>query len=482
MGYSNDIDFVDIEEQVKLLAKSCDLFSQMHSFVTQTEIGGMMHNILLGIRRLENSISHIVSRQEMTLLDMVNFKIDFVRRQIGYINSDLKLSQSFDVDKKDEEDTTDWDAMLDLENEEVPFTIGDNYDAYNKTRYFLMSSIRRNYYETEDRIKSIISKLGELEILKTRIERSEETQREIYMNMMEDYRNTEWRQDRDSYILQVNTSIKKDSAKGISLIETLNKELSALVMTHLNSFMPTPLRNLYNTVVNHRHHPFEVIIRHKKKLKEDDITTYFSFLFRYSTLKEHIDSIMLEEPLIGQYEKLFTSQAAKEYVDLLIPAIWAYGGIENKEHFAILLLVMMELGLAKANTNPYLPMANYANEINVDDEELRFKEGKNKQSMITKVAGMFSDIQFCKLEFGETGAIELSVDKMKEYQMVYWRCFTILNQRGLRMPKEIKVASYLKNSHPSINLSVIMEGFPNEQLIRLNFLRSVLRRETHVFG
>ena len=71
---------------------------------------------------------------------------------------------------------------------------------------------------------------------------------------------------------------------------------------------------------------------------------------------------------------------------------------------------------------------------------------------------------------------------MKEYQMVYWRCFVILNQRGLRMPKEINVAHYLKNPHPKIDLSIIMEGFSRENLIKLNFLRSVLRRETLVFG
>lgn len=474
MGYSTDVDIFEIEEQVRLLEKACDLYSQMYSFVTQTEVGGMMHNILLGIRRLESSVSQLIIRQNKTLLDVVPFKIDKIRKKLGYISSDLKLSQTFDVDKKDEEDTTDWDKMIVLENEGAPFTIGDNYEAYKNTRLFLMSNTRRYYYEAEERINNIIRKLGELETLKKHIDKNEDTQRKIYMEMMTDYRDTEWRQDRDSYILQVNSSIKKDKEKGIAIIETLKKELRGLEMTHLNSFMSKPVRSLYNTVINFKRYPFEAIVRHKKVLKEDDITTYFSFLFKHSTLKEHIDSIPLGEPLTGQYKKLFTSKAAKEYIDILAPVLTMYGGLDGKEHYGVLLLVMMDLGLAQTDSKPYLPMMNYANE--------RLDGAFEEQSMISKTAKPLLEACFCELEYEDVGETTLTVEKIREYQDVYWRCFTILNQRGLRMPNEKKVASYLKNPHKNINLSVIMEGFRAELLIRLDFLRSVIRKETLVFG
>jgi len=50
------------------------------------------------------------------------------------------------------------------------------------------------------------------------------------------------------------------------------------------------------------------------------------------------------------------------------------------------------------------------------------------------------------------------------------------------VPKKRKLASYLQTPDPNISLDVIMEGFPMEYRIRLDYLRSTLRRETLVFG
>ena len=482
MGYTDDIIKGNIEEWVDHLEKMCHLFAQSYIYLSQTEFGGAMHNILLGIRRLRNAVLQVANEQRNTLLIVTPIKTNKILQVLGHIRSDISVPQSFDVEKKEEEDTTDWNALIKIENNDSPFNIGDDYEEYHKTRFFLMSSIRRNYFESVDYIKEIISLLKEIDDRSIKIETNIDTQRTIFNKMLDDYRKTEWSQDRSDFIAQVNATIDENNEKGIVLFDTLKSVLSELKHMHLNSFMPAYIKRVYRTVINQKRQPYEAIVRNRKKLTVDDISDYFSFLFRYQTLKEHIDSIPLLKPSVGEYADLFTCQAAILYVKMLKSVIWVHGGIENKEHFAILYLAMKDLGLAKADTSPFLLMANFANEINESDDRLVFKEGKNKQAMITKVAGKFNNTRFCELEFGEAGPTGFTEDKMKEYQMVYWRCFVILNQRGLRMPKEINVAHYLKNPHPKIDLSIIMEGFSRENLIKLNFLRSVLRRETLVFG
>ena len=124
-------------------------------------------------------------------------------------------------------------------------------------------------------------------------------------------------------------------------------------------------------------------------------------------------------------------------------------------------------------------MKDYANEMNID-EGLRFERD---YSIFSKMFGWLGDDNsFCELEWGNVGNTQFTEDNIQEYQDVYWRCFTILNQRGLRMPNEIKVASYLKNPHPDLRMNVVMDNYTQDQLTRLYFLRSTIRRETLVFG
>lgn len=472
----------NIDEQVDHLEKKCHLFAKSYTYLSKTEFGATMHNILLSVRRLESAIRQITEYQHSTILNVVPFKTNSVLISFGHIKTDISLAQPFDVDNRDEEDCTDWDAMIKLENKETPFTLGDDYEEYNKTRYFLMSSIRRNYFETTDRIKQISQLLRELEEHERRIEKDLDLQINLYNMMLEDYRNNEWAQDYNSYILQVNEEISDGQENGDDMIAIMKEELGKLKSEHLHSYMPAPVKRLYNTVVSLKRPPYEAMVRYRKKLTEDDISDYFSFLHKYNTLKNHIDSIPLLAPVTGRYEKLFTSRAAKEYMDILKPVIWTYGGIEKKGHFAILLLVMNDLGISQIKNTPYLQMMYYANEININDESLRFTDNKDQQSMISKVGGMIGNTPFCELEFGEIGDSKFDEDKIREYQKLYSRCFRIINQRGLRIPKEIKIASYIKEADPNVNMSAIMGDYPREKLIRLDFLRSVMRRETLIFG
>lgn len=468
----------NIEEQLNHLATYCSLFAQSYSYLSQTEVGAEMNNVLLGVRRLENNIEKVAKRQERTLLNVVPFKIKDALQLIGHIKSDISLTQPLrDKGWEEKQEVTDWDELIRQENKTSPFTIGDDYDDYHKTRYFLTSKIEPNCEETNRRLDNIIRLIREIELQNNKIEGNIKTQRDLYNNMVNEFRENDWRLDRDSFIQQEREALEDEENKGKDKIDILKKELLEIKQTHLNSYMPNYVKKVYRTVLNQRITPYEAIVRQRNKLSEDDITDYFSFLFRFSTLKEYIESIPLLMPLTDRYKDLFTCRAAKEYCDLLSPVILLGGGIEEKGHFAILLMVMSDLGLAQIALKPYKEMMLYANEINKADRTLKFKE----QSRINQVSLLFEQSPICELNYGEVGETGLDSKKIKELQDVYWRCFTILNQRDLRMPKEIQVASYLLKPHPDINLSLYMDNYTDNQLVRLNFLRSVLRRETLVF-
>ena len=479
MGYSEDYVKSNIEEWVEHLEKMCHLFAQSYNYLSQTEFAGAMHNIKLGIRRIGNIILQVADEQRSTLLNVTPFKTSKLIQAFGHINSDITFPQSFDVDKREYEDNTNWDDLIRIENHNNPFNIGDDYDEYRDARRFLLSRIRVNYYESVDLIKYIIKLLNELDEQAQKIESSIEAQRELYNKMWENYRKTEWSQDRLDFIEQVKATIKDETKKGKEQYDILKSELRELKQMHLNSFMPAPVKRLYNTVVNQRRPPYEAIVRNRKRLSEDDISDYFSFLFRYNTLREHIESIPLLMPLTGKYEKLFINKAAKAYVDILRPALSLYCEINEKGKYPILLMTMRDLGLSPAENKPFVQMKDYANEMSTG-VELRFDKG---HSIFSKMFGWLGEgNRFCELEWGDVGNTQFTEEHIQEYQDVYWRCFTILNQRGLRMPNEIKVGSYLKTPHPNLRMDVVMENYTSEQLIRLNFLRSTIRRETLVFG
>jgi hypothetical protein len=281
-------------------------------------------------------------------------------------------------------------------------------------------------------------------------------------------------------VQQVRSDVAEEVKQGKSAIDVLRAKLVNMRQKRLDSYMPAHVRRLYDSVVTADCPTYVAIVEGRKELTEDDITDFFSFLYRYSLLKNHIDSVHLLKPVTGDYDKLFTSWAAKKYVTLLSPALMMLGGIQEKGHFAILLMVLRDLGLSPKESTPYLQMKNYANEINEKDDALLFG---TDHSIFSKTVGQVGDTSFCKLEQGDAGDSKFEVEKLKEYQTVYHRCLTILNYFGLRRPEEMKSAAYLKESNPTIEvLSDYMSIYPEGVRMRLSFLCSVLRRETLVFG
>ena len=408
-------------EQIVELNKMCSSLCMIQPRQSKADTDASMQSIVAGVRRLESNISMIADRQRVTLLNVVPFDVRKVLQTLGYIR---------------------WDITL----------VGGSDDAIKA-------------------IDNMISLVRELESLNQKIEGDAATQCDLYNKMVEDYRAKEWSREYRSFVRQVKEDIDVDIKAGMTESDAFRRELKNLRQTHLN-------KRLYDCVVNQDCPLYEAIVRDREKLSDDDLLDLFSFLFRYSTLKGHIDSVNLLKPITGKYDKLFTCWAAKEYVERMSP-ILLISGILEKGHFPILLMVMRDLGLSPKDNKPFVQMKNYANEINTAIEELRFDKD---HSLFSKMFGWLGDASFCELEYGEIGDTGFDPQKIKEYQDVYLRCFTILNQHGLCVPKERKLASYLQTPDPNISLDVIMEGFPMEYRIRLDFLRSTLRRETLILG
>ena len=415
-------------EQIVELNKMCSSLCMIQPRQSKADTDASMQSIVAGVRRLESNISMIADRQRVTLLNVVPFDVRKVLQTLGYIR---------------------WDITL----------VGGSDDAIKA-------------------IDNMISLVRELESLNQKIEGDAATQCDLYNKMVEDYRAKEWSREYWSFVRQVKEDIDVDIKAGMTESDALRRELKNLRQTHLNSYKPARIKRLYDCVVNQDCPLYEAIVRDREKLSDDDLLDLFSFLFRYSTLKGHIDSVHLLKPVTGKYDKLFTCWAAKEYVERMSP-ILLISGILEKGHFPILLMVMRDLGLSPKDNKPFVQMKNYANEINTAIEELRFDKD---HSLFSKMFGWLGNASFCELEYGEIGDTGFDPQKIKEYQDVYLRCFTILNQHGLCVPKERKLASYLQTPDPNISLDVIMEGFPMEYRIRLDYLRSTLRRETLVFG
>ena len=419
-----------ISEQVMELGKKCcELFqSQPRQSVAETDAA--KKGIVADIGRLEKGISMIADSQQATLLDVVPFVARKVLQTLGYVRSDMML-------------------------------IGDCDDAIKA-------------------VDNMISRVREIDVLAQKIEGCVKTQRDLYQKMMDNYRTSKWAHDYLAFVQQVSSDVREEVKLGQSAIDVLKSKLVSMRQQRLDSYMPAYVRRLYDSVVTADRPTYEAIVEGRQELTEDDVTDFFSFLYRYNLLKSHIDSITLLKPVKGNYDKLFTSWAAKKYVTLLSPALLMLGGIQEKGHFAVLLMVMQELGLSPKGSTPYLQMKNYANEINEKDNVLRLG---TDHSIFSKIIGQVGDTPFCELEYGAIGDSKFEVEKLKEYQRLYHRCFTILNYFGLRRSEEVNTAAYLMEPNPTIDiLSDYMSIYPEGVRIRLSFLCSVLRRETLVFG
>ena len=419
-----------ISEQVVELGKKCGELLQSQPRQSQAETDAAKKGIVAEVGRLEKCISAIADKQQATLLDVVPFDARKVLQTLGYVRSDMMLT-------------------------------GDCDDAIKV-------------------VDSMICRVREIEAVSQKIEGCVETQRELYQKMMDDYRTSKWAHDYLVFVQQVSSDVAEEVKLGKKAIDVLKSKLVSMRQKRLDSYMPVHVRRLYDSVVTAECPTYVAIVEGRRELTEDDITDFFSFLYRYSLLKNHIDSVHLLKPVTGDYDKLFTSWAAKKYVTLLSPALMMLGGIQEKGHFAILLMVLRDLGLSPKESTPYLQMKNYANKINKVDDILQFG---NDHTIFSKTFKLVGDTPFCELEQGALGDSKFEVEKLKEYQTVYHRCLTILNYFGLRRSEEMNTAAYLKEPNPTIDILNDYMGLYSEEVrTRLSFLCSVLRRETLVFG
>ena len=476
MSYSFKREQSDIKAQIYCIEAIGEIFAKSGSFISSTEVGGLMNNLVLASRRLEDHIGRIERKQNKTLLNIIPFNLRETRKIIRDLLYNVQDALATDLKDSNSEDVRDWGEVISMENNEPAFSLYDSSEEVESIRWHLIKNIKVNYTRFTDLIKSINRHLDSIEEYNHHLD-DVEISGKIYSKMLEDYQREEWEMHRESLIIQTRNRIRDFQENGRSEDEALQRELDSLKVFYINDNQQRSLRRLFKTVVDETLNPVEVIIDLRDELTDDDISNYFTFLFKYRTLKTHIDSNNLLKPEDTEYSRLFTSCASKKYIDILCPIISKAGGIIKKQHFGILYLVMHDLGLVKKTSKSNIQMMQYANTNLMSMESLRMSD----QSMIRITLSKNREQCFGKLEYKSTQGTKFKQNEIKPLQDVYWRLFTILNS-GLVRPEEHVFADYLREPHPNVDLDKLLsEQLSDIEQQRLSYLRSVLRKETLMF-
>lgn len=219
MKSKNNINKSSVELLLDYISGLSKQLHDSYHFLSLTEFGGMMHNILLGMRRLENYIIEIEDKQQNTLLNVVPFDIDKVKNAVSHIMVDIADAQMFDVEDKSEEENTDWKETISLENQAAPFTLGDDYAEYTGARLFLMKNIGPNYFKIAEAVRNIKKHLEYIIDQNLSVLYNGETRRGIYHKMIKEYQETEWNQDYANFIYQTKKAVEDGTEEGKGVIE-----------------------------------------------------------------------------------------------------------------------------------------------------------------------------------------------------------------------------------------------------------------------
>ena len=478
MSYSKD------KKEFKALFASMEataqLFAGVGEYASSTEIGGMMSNLVIGTRRLESRLAELEKRQKETLLNITPFDLKEAKKIVHDLEYQVDEALSIDVSEKPEEKQIDWEEVIKEENTSLGFALSDSNEEFERVRWYLMTNTKENYKKFKYHSHAITEHLEYLAKHLQDTEKDSKLSRSVYNLMIERYRQEEWGLERSSLVYRIKKAVLNGREQNHTDQYTLNQELDSLKASYLNGTSSVALKKLYYTVTLGKNTQVDEITKHRDELTEDDITYYFAFFFNYYTLKNHIETLPLLEPLTGEYEKLFTGLIAEQYVSLIMPLIETYGELDKLSHYGMLMMALIDFDYVKfdKNNKPYIQLKKYVSEKLPNEPLLQGSD----QEMIRVAVKNAKGKKFCELEYGEVEGTDYKKSQIANLQDRYWRCFTLLSQGGQILPKERQLAAYLTKPHPEIGFEAIVNNMPDPQYrYWVDFYRSVLRGETLMF-
>ena len=286
-----------------------------------------------------------------------------------------------------------------------------------------------------------------------------------------DYKKLEWPDQEGTLKYRIKQEIADDDNKGMTKTQILERELKRLKIDHINEIHKGELKELNQTVIEHKHSPIDIIMKYRNKLREEDISDYFCFFYSYEFITNAKEAILLRQT--AQLDLLFYNKAAQEYVETLIPILKQYGGLNKKGHYGILKIVFQELGLTDAGKLNGIQMMDFVNKNLIDDEAGKL----SRQDSITHITGKLNKQTFARIGSEGIGKTNFKEDEYKSLKEVYWRCFTILNYYRLVDINEVGYDGYLSLPHPITKTYDLWGNMETGTKNRLTFLAFVLRGE-----
>lgn len=115
------------------------------------------------------------------------------------------------------------------------------------------------------------------------------------------------------------------------------------------------------------------IYHSRHQLTKQDIRHHFYFVNSRNLVLQEIELYDLRQPAPGAEANLFTNRAAKELVELLIPAITARVDFDYSYQYAAWVKAMMDLNLIRHDKSNRMLITNYVNK--------KFKENLDKSTL-----------------------------------------------------------------------------------------------------
>ena len=259
-----------------------------------------------------------------------------------------------------------------------------------------------------------------------------------WSDMQREYMEECWERDKTRYRREKDNHIRKNGYSKRSLEIFL--ERTDFLATDQKLGLVGELNEMYL-----RHEQYDVFVfKNRDNLTNNDIIRHLSFVKCRELLVEEIELCDLKQPAVGMYANLFTSRAAQEMAELLVPTMNTYVDFNFDYQYAAWAMAMMDLGLVYPDKRNGVELKTFVNTTFLKND----RQIKNQDSL-TKWLNKKLDRRFGDLTEDDLKGTAYTVADYQKLRDFYWLCLSIINQIMQRDFKSLGISPYLYIAHPS---------------------------------
>lgn len=175
--------------------------------------------------------------------------------------------------------------------------------------------------------------------------------------MKDDYREREWKNDKQLLQERLDDHIRQHGRNKASLT-TLMNQIDNEATNPLLGGIVTALNRHFLNQKDHITYVFD----NRDKLTQEQINSHLRFVHIHQLLEQEIALCDLRQPAVGAYADLFTCRAAHEMATLLAPVIARHVDFKHNYHYAAWAMAMIDTGLIYADRRNGTAMVRFINE------------------------------------------------------------------------------------------------------------------------